>query len=97
MNFRLFMCIALGVFTTYLGIVMLLASLRRPPPFTPPPPPNFSVKETTVVNAETGGKTICREITVSTKLAPGPATPPPEKPQISEPVSGGERKDQPSF
>ena len=85
MNLRLFMCIAMGVFTTYLGIVMLAASLRRPPPFTPPPKPNFSAKELAVVNAETGEKTIYREITVSTKLAPGPvAAPPPERPQLRE-------------
>ena len=97
MNFRLLMCIALGVFTTYLGIVMLVASLRRPPPFMPPPKPNFSAQETTVVDVATGEKTIHREITVTTKLAPGPATPPPEKPQLAEPWRGGEIKNQPSF
>ncbi len=86
MNLRLLMCIALGVFTTYLGIVMLVASLRRPPPMVLPPKPNFSTKETTVVDAATGEKTIYREITVTTKLGPGPATPPPEKPRIEEPV-----------
>ena len=86
MNFRLLMCIALGVFTTYLGIVMLVASLRRPPPMVLPPKPNFSARETTVVDAATGEKTIYREITVTTKLAPGPAAPPPEKPRIEEPV-----------
>ena len=84
MNLRLLMCIGLGLFTTYLGIVMLVASLRRPPPMVLPPPPNFSARETAVVDAETGGKTIYREITVSTKLAPGAATPPPEKPRLSE-------------
>ncbi len=84
MNFRLLMCIALGVFTTYLGIVMLVASLRRPQPVTPPPKPNFSAKETTVVDAGTGEKTIYREITVSTKFAPAPAKPPPEKPLLRE-------------
>ena len=84
MNFRLLMCIGLGVFTTYLGIVMLVASLRRPPPMVLPPKPNFSAKETTVVNAETGEKTTYREITVTTKFAPDLATPPPEKPRLSE-------------
>ena len=86
MNFRLLMCIGLGVFTTYLGIVMLVASLRRPPPMVLPPKPNFSAKETTVVDAETGEKTIYREITVTTKLGAGPAVQPPEKPQLSESV-----------
>lgn len=85
MNLRLLLCIAMGVFTTYLGIVMLVASLRRPAPLTLPPKPNFSAKETTVVDAGTGERTIYREITVSTKLAPGPvAAPPPEKPQLRE-------------
>ena len=86
MNLRLLMCIGLGVFTTYLGIVMLVASLRRPPPVVLPPKPNFSTKETTVVDAETGEKTIYREITVSTKLGPSPVTPQPEKPRLGEAV-----------
>ena len=86
MNFRLLMCIGLGVFTTYVGIVMLVASMRRPQRIAPPPKPNFSARETTVVDAETGEKTIYREITVTTKLAPGPVTPPPEKPRLGEPV-----------
>ena len=86
MNFRLLMCIGLGLFTTYLGIVMLVGSLRRPPPMVLPPKPNFSAKETTVVDAETGEKTIYREITVTTKLGVGPAAPPPEKPRFGEPA-----------
>jgi hypothetical protein len=96
-NFRLLLCLALGVFTTYLGIVMLVGTLRHRPPVTPPPKPNFSAKETTVVDAETGERTIYREITVTTKLAPGPATPPPEKLHLGEPANGGELKNQPSF
>jgi hypothetical protein len=96
-NLRLFMCIAMGVFTTYLGIFMLVGSLRQHPRIASPPKPNFSTKETTVVDAETGEKTIYREITVSTKLAPDASTPPPEKPRLSEPVSGGKLKNQPSF
>ena len=79
MNFRLLMCIGLGLFTTYLGIVMLVGSMRQRPRFTPPPKPNFSARETTVVDAATGEKTVYREITVTTKLASGPVTPPPEK------------------
>ncbi len=84
MNFRLLLCIGLGLFTTYLGIVMLVGSMRQRPRPALPPKPNFSARETTVVDAETGGKTVYREITVTTKLAPGPATPPPEKPRIGE-------------
>ena len=33
-------------------------------------PPNFGYKQTTYIDAETGDKTIEREIRVSTKLAP---------------------------
>ena len=84
MNFRLLVCIGLGLFTTYVGVVMLVASMRRPQRLAPPPKPNFSARETAVVDAETGEKTIYREITVSTKLVPGAATPPPEKPQLGE-------------
>ena len=85
MNFRLLLCIGLGLFTTYVGVVMLVASMRRPQRIAPPPKPNFSARETVVVDADTGERTICREITVSTKLAPAAATPPPEKPQLGEP------------
>ena len=76
MNFRLLLCIAMGVFTAHLGVFMLLAQFRPKPKFVPPPKPNFSAKATVVVDAETGEKTIYREITVSTTLA----TPPPEAP-----------------
>ena len=86
MNLRLLLCIGLGLFTTYLGIFMLVGSMRQRPRPTPPPKPNFSAKETTVVDAETGEKTVYREITVTTKLAPAQATPPPEKPRLGEAV-----------
>ncbi|MEP6671013.1 MAG: hypothetical protein ABJF10_17770 [Chthoniobacter sp.] len=79
MNFRLLLCIAMGVFVTYLGVFMLIGQFRRKP-YVPKPRPNFSAKATVVVNAETGEKTIYREITVSTKFAPAPATPPPSSP-----------------
>jgi len=80
-NLRLLFCVGMGLFTTYLGVVMLLSALRREPSPAPPPPPNFSAKAATVVDPETGEKTTYREITVSTKIAPGSTTPPPEKPQ----------------
>lgn len=85
MNLRLLLCVAMGIFTTFLGIVMLVNSLRPAPRALPPPTPNFSARATPVVDAETGEKTIYREITVSTKLPPAPATPPAEKPQLAEP------------
>lgn len=79
MNLRLLFCIAMGLFTTALGLFMLVSNLRREPPAAPPPKPNFSARATTVIDPETGEQTTYREITVSTKLAPGPATPPPGK------------------
>jgi hypothetical protein len=69
-NFTLIGCIAMGVFTTYIGIAMLVTQLRggRELP-TPPPQPNFQSRETVTIDEKTGKKTIYREITVSTKLA----------------------------
>ena len=86
MNFRLLFCIAMGLFTTSLGVLMLVSNLRREPPVAPPPKPNFSAKAATLIDPETGEKTTYREITVTTKFAPGPATPPPEKPQVGVPL-----------
>ena len=84
MNFRLLVCIGMGLFTTYMGIVMLLTSLRPAPRPIPPPPPNFTAKAQTVTDSATGEKTTYRELTVSTKFVRDPATPPPEKPQLRE-------------
>jgi hypothetical protein len=81
MNFRLVLCVAMGVFVTYLGVVMLIAQFHRAP-YVPPPKPNFTSRSTVVVDPKTGEKTTYREITVSTKFAPAAATPPPEKPQL---------------
>lgn len=78
-NLRLIFCIAMGLFTTALGVLMLVNNLRRDPPRTRPEKPNFSARSATVVDPETGEKTPYREITVSTKFAPAPATPPPER------------------
>lgn len=84
MNLRLIFCIAMGVFTAHIGVFMLIAQFKPKPKLTPPPKPNFFARATTVVNAETGEKTVFREITVSTKFAPAPSTPPPEKPTPPE-------------
>ena len=84
MNFRLLLCIGMGVFVAHIGAFMFLAQLRPKPKVTPLPKPNFSAKATVVVNAETGEKTIYREITVSTKFAPGASTPPPHEPAPPE-------------
>ncbi len=75
MNFKLFGCVAMGVFVAHLGVFMLLSHLRPPPP--KPPEPNFKVRSQTVVDRETGETTVYREITVSTRLGtPAPkATP----------------------
>jgi hypothetical protein len=79
-NLRLLACIVMGVFTAHIGVFMLIAQLKPKPKLIAPPKPNFSSKETVVVNAETGEKTVFREITVSTMLAPSAGTPPPVKP-----------------
>jgi hypothetical protein len=86
MNIRLLFCIAMGVFVAHLGVFMLIEQFRPKPHIAPPPKPNFSSRATVVVNHETGEKTIFREITVSTKFAPAPATPPPALPHL-EPVT----------
>ena len=39
MNLRLIFCIAMGMFTTALGVVMLVSNLRREPPAALPPKP----------------------------------------------------------
>lgn len=80
MNFRLLLCIAMGVFVAHLGVLMLIAQFKPKPKLVPPPKPNFSAKARVVVNAETGERTVYREITVSTKFAPAPSTPPPVVP-----------------
>ena len=80
MNLRLLFCIGMGLFTAYLGLVMLVAQLRQKPKYTLPPPPNFKTKELVVVDKTTGEKTTYREFTVTTKFAPGPSTPPPVPP-----------------
>ena len=68
MNARLILCIAMGVFVAHLGVFMFLSHLREEPP--KPPGPNFKVRSQTVVDRDTGEKTIYREITVSTKMTP---------------------------
>jgi hypothetical protein len=74
----------MGVFTTYLGIFMLVKQLRAEPR-TLPPKPNFTARSATVVDPATGEKTIYREITVSTKFAPGSVSPPPSTPALATP------------
>jgi hypothetical protein len=58
----------MGVFVAHLGVFMFLSHLRDEPP--KPPGPNFKVRSQVVVDRDTGEKTIYREITVSTKMAP---------------------------
>ena len=76
MNFRILCCIVLGVFTAHLGLFMFLVHLRPQVKSAPAPKPNFTVVSQTYVDAETGEKTVYREITVSTKLADLPPPPP---------------------
>ena len=83
MNFRLFLCIAMGVFVAHLGVFMILGHLRPKPP--KPPEPNFKVRSQVVVDRDSGEKTIYREITVSTRMGtPAPKPTPAEKPVLVE-------------
>lgn len=72
-------CIVMGVFVAHIGIFMLIEQFKPRPKLTRPKQ-NFSAKATLYVDAETGDKIVHREITVTTKFAPGPSTPPPIKP-----------------
>lgn len=73
-------CIVMGVFVAHIGVFMLIDQFRPKTPLKVPPKPNFSAKETVYVDAETGEKFVHREITVTTKFAPAPSTPPPAPP-----------------
>jgi hypothetical protein len=86
MDVRLIFCIAMGVFVAHLGVFMLIEQLHPKPLPPPKPKPNFSAKATTVVDPQTGEKTIYREITVSTKFAPALPTPPSASPQLEVPA-----------
>ena len=74
MNLRLLLCIAMGVFVAHIGVFMLISQFKPKPKLVPPPKPNFSAKAQVLIDAATGEKTIYREITVSTKFAPGRGT-----------------------
>lgn len=82
MNLRLILCIGMGVFTTYMGLVMLLGHFRAKPGFTPPQKPNFTARFEEAVDAETGEKIVLRQITVSTKLAEPGRVPAPSPPRV---------------
>jgi hypothetical protein len=68
MNLRLLACLGMGVFTTYMGLVMLIGHFRTPPRTEMPLPENFSARSEAVVDPVTGERTTYREITVSTNL-----------------------------
>lgn len=68
MNLRILACIAMGVFTTYIGVVMLISAAHRKPRIDPPLPRNFGSVATVIVDEKTGEKVVEREFTVTTKL-----------------------------
>jgi len=68
MNFRLLLCIAMGVFVTYIGVVMLIAQFRRQP-YVPPPKPNFTARSTMVVDPKTGERKFLSEAEYPKELA----------------------------
>ncbi|HEX8296515.1 MAG TPA: hypothetical protein VF593_09460 [Chthoniobacteraceae bacterium] len=83
MNFRLLLCIGMGVFVIHIGVVMILSHLRPRPKFVPTPKPNFTARAKTVTDPSSGEKTTYREITVSTRFTspapPAAATPLPQR------------------
>ena len=70
MNFRLVLCIVMGVFTAHIGLFMLLQQFEPKPTYQLPAKPNFTSRAATVVDRVTGEKTTYRELTISTKLMP---------------------------
>jgi hypothetical protein len=85
-NLRLLLCIAMGVFVAHIGVFMLLSHIRPKPKSVPPLQPNFSARATVYINADTGEKTIHREITVSTKFTPATEPTPPSTPAATLPA-----------
>jgi len=86
-NARLLFCIALGVFTAHIGVVMLLSHLRPHAQFPSAPKENFSTRAAQYTDTESGEKMVYREFTVSTNFTKtGAVTPPPEKPQLDVPA-----------
>ncbi len=69
MNLRLLFCIGMGIFTTYIGIVVIISHCHIQPKSVLPPKPNFSARAAHTVDADTGEKVTYREFTVSTTLA----------------------------
>ena len=76
-------CIVMGVFVAHIGIFMLIEQFKPKPKLTRSKP-NFTAKSTVYRDTETGEKIVHREITVTTKFAPAPSTPPPIKPVLPE-------------
>ncbi len=72
MNLRLIFCVAMGVFTTFIGFVMLLTHVREEQKIELPTPPNFSAIVENEVVSETGEIVTKREFTVTTKLLERP-------------------------
>ena len=62
--------IVLGVIAAHLAAFSVVSGWKARPSARYVPPPNFGYKTTTYIDPATGGKTIEREIRVTTKLAP---------------------------
>ena len=69
MKTSLLFCIALGVFTAHIGVIMLLSHLRPQAKREPRPKNNFSLKAAPFTDSHTGEKMIYQEFTVTTQLA----------------------------
>ena len=69
MNFRLWLCVAMGVFVVHIAVFMLWVNFQPRPKLRPPSPQEFKARAVAVTDPNTGEKFIVREFTVSTQLA----------------------------
>ena len=77
MNFRLWLCVAMGVFVVHIGVFMLWVHFQPRPKLRAPLRHEFKAQSQAFVDEDTGEKVIVREFTVSTKLAtPAPGKQP---------------------
>jgi hypothetical protein len=76
MNFRLWLCVGMGVFVVHLSVFMLWTHFQPRPKLRPPGTHAFKARAQAVTDPNTGERYVVREFTVSTQLAtPAPAAP----------------------
>ncbi len=68
MNFRLWLCVAMGVLVIHIGVVMIWVNFQPKPKPRPRPQNEFRAAAKAIVDPNTGEHLVVREFTVSTKL-----------------------------